>query len=128
MVKVSSVADTSRSSGLTPLSLALIGFAVSVGAGIKIKGTWTYFKDYGEPIFFMAPLNAVGEISRVISISFRLFGNIKGGAIIIIVVSYLINYLVLPPFLFMFFGLFVGTVQAFVFAMLTLVYISVSIH
>ncbi len=112
----------------TPLALALIGFAVSMGAGIKIKGAWPYFKDYGSPIFFMAPLNVVSEISSVVSISFRLFGNIKGGAIIILVVSYLIKYLFLPPFLMMFFGVFVGTVQAFVFAMLTLVYISVAIH
>ena len=48
-----------------------------------------------------------------------------GGSIIIAVVSHLVYNLVLPPVLNAFFGLFVGTIQAFVFTMLTLVYISV---
>jgi F-type H+-transporting ATPase subunit a len=61
----------------------------------------------------------------VVSISFRLYGNIMGGAIIIMVVGNLVWSLILPPFLMAFFGLFVGTIQAFVFTMLTLVYISV---
>jgi F-type H+-transporting ATPase subunit a len=74
----------------------------------------------------MAPLNIVGELAKVVSISFRLFGNIFGGAIIIAVVSPLIYHLVLPPILTAFFGLFVGVVQAFVFTMLTLTYIAVA--
>ena len=73
----------------------------------------------------MAPLNVIGEIAKVVSISFRLYGNIMGGSIIILVVSDLVYQLILPPFLYGFFGLFVGTIQAFVFTMLTLVYISV---
>ena len=76
-------------------------------------------------MFFMAPLNIIGELSKVVSISFRLYGNIMGGSIIILVVSDLVYGLVLPPALNAFFGLFVGTIQAFVFTMLTLVYISV---
>jgi F-type H+-transporting ATPase subunit a len=75
----------------------------------------------------MMPLNLIGELAKVVSISFRLYGNIMGGSIIIIVVGHLIYSLVLPPFLNAFFGLFVGTIQAFVFTMLTLVYISVQI-
>ena len=64
----------------------------------------------------------------MVSISFRLFGNIMGGSIIILVVSYLSYNMLFPPFLNAFFGLFVGTVQAFVFTMLTLVYISVMVQ
>jgi F-type H+-transporting ATPase subunit a len=79
-------------------------------------------------MFFMLPLNLIGEIAKVVSISFRLFGNIMGGSIIILVVSYLSYSVLLPPFLNAFFGLFVGTVQAFVFTMLTLVYISVQVQ
>ena len=75
----------------------------------------------------MLPLNIVSELANVVSISFRLFGNIMGGAIIILVVSYLSYSLVLPPFLNAFFGLFVGTIQAFVFTMLTTVYISLQV-
>jgi F-type H+-transporting ATPase subunit a len=112
----------------TTLGLGVMGFFIAHGTAIKVKGLKQYLKEYFEPMFFLMPLNVVGEIAKVISISFRLFGNIMGGSIIIIVVTHLVYGLLLPPFLYGFFGLFVGTVQAFVFTMLTLVYISVQIR
>ncbi len=111
----------------TPLGLGIMGFFIAHHAGIKTKGFKNYLKEYFQPIFFMAPLNVIGELAKVVSISFRLYGNILGGAIIILVVSHLIYSLVLPPFLVAFFSLFIGTIQAFVFTMLTLVYISVQV-
>jgi len=76
----------------------------------------------------MGILNIVGEFGKTISHSFRLFGNILGGSIIIIVISNLTKYIGLPVFLNSFFGLFVGAIQAFVFAMLALVYISLMVN
>ncbi|MBT3312682.1 MAG: F0F1 ATP synthase subunit A [Desulfobacterales bacterium] len=111
----------------TPLALGLLGFFIAHYSGIRTKGLKTYLKHYLEPFFIMLPLNIVSELANVVSISFRLFGNIMGGAIIILVVSYLSYSLVLPPFLNAFFGLFVGTIQAFVFTMLTTVYISLQV-
>jgi F-type H+-transporting ATPase subunit a len=111
----------------TPLGFGFLGFLIAHYSGIKAKGFKAYAKEYFQPIFFMAPLNVISELSKVVSISFRLYGNIMGGAIIILVVGHLVYSLVLPPFLYAFFGLFVGTIQAFVFTMLTLVYISVQI-
>ena len=111
----------------TPLSLGIMGFVIAHAAGIRSKGLKTYLKEYCSPIFFMMPLNVIGELAKVVSISFRLFGNIMGGSIIIMVVSYLSYNLILPPLLNAFFGLFVGTIQAFVFTMLTVVYISVQV-
>ena len=111
----------------TPLGFGLLGFFLAHHAGIQAKGFKGYIKQYVEPMFFMAPLNIIGELAKVVSISFRLYGNILGGAIIILVVSHLIYSVLLPPFLNCFFGLFVGTIQAFVFTMLTLVYISVQV-
>ena len=111
----------------TPLSLGLMGFAIAHYVGIKTKGFKDYIKEYFAPMFFMMPLNLIGELAKVVSISFRLFGNIMGGSIIILVVSYLTFNLVTPPFLNAFFGAFVGTIQAFVFTMLTLVYIAVQV-
>ena len=111
----------------TPLGLGLLGFVIAHHAGIKAKGFKDYAKEYFQPIFFMAPLNIIGEMAKVVSISFRLYGNILGGAIIILVVSHLIYSLILPPFLICFFSVFIGTIQAFVFTMLTLVYISVQV-
>ncbi len=111
----------------TPLALGLMGFVVAHVAGIRSKGFKDYAREYFQPMFFMMPLNVIGELAKIVSISFRLFGNIMGGSIIILVVSHLTFSLVLPPFLNAFFGLFVGTIQAFVFTMLTVVYISVQI-
>jgi F-type H+-transporting ATPase subunit a len=111
----------------TPLSLGIMGFVIAHYAGIRSKGFKAYAKEYFQPVFFMMPLNVICELAKIISISFRLFGNIMGGAIIILVVSYLCYSLVLPPFLVAFFGIFVGTIQAFVFTMLTLVYISIQV-
>lgn len=111
----------------TPLSLGLLGFFISHYVGIKTKGFKAYIKTYFDPFFFMMPLNVIGELAKVVSISFRLFGNIMGGSIIILVVSYLVYSLIIPPFLNAFFGMFVGAIQAFVFTMLTLVYISVQV-
>ncbi|MBC8460727.1 MAG: F0F1 ATP synthase subunit A [Deltaproteobacteria bacterium] len=111
----------------TPLGFGIMGFFIAHYSGIKSKGFKKYAKEYFEPIFFMAPLNIIGELAKVVSISFRLFGNIMGGAIIILVVSHLVYSLIIPPVLVLFFGLFVGTIQAFVFTMLTLVYISLQV-
>jgi len=111
----------------TPLSLGIMGFVLAHYAGIKTKGFKEYSREYFQPIFFMMPLNVIGELAKVVSISFRLFGNIMGGSIIILVVSHLIYSILLPPLLNAFFGLFVGAIQAFVFTMLTLVYISVQV-
>lgn len=111
----------------TPLGLGIMGFVLAHYLGIKTKGFKRYAREYCEPMFFMMPLNLIGELAKIVSISFRLFGNIMGGSIIILVVSYLTYNLLLPPLLNAFFGLFVGTIQAFVFTMLTVVYISVQV-
>jgi F-type H+-transporting ATPase subunit a len=111
----------------TPLGLGLLGFVVAHYVGIREKGFKAYVKSYFEPVFFLMPLNVIGELAKIVSISFRLFGNIMGGGIIILVVSYLTFSILLPPLLNVFFGLFVGTIQAFVFTMLTVVYISVQL-
>ncbi|MCD6328528.1 F0F1 ATP synthase subunit A [bacterium] len=112
----------------TPLSLGVLGFFIWHISGVRAKGIIEYFKEFLQPIFLMAPLNIIGELAKVISISFRLFGNIMGGSIIIVVVSHLLMFLLMPIVLNGFFGLFVGSVQAFVFTMLFLTYTSVAVR
>ncbi|MFW5856504.1 MAG: F0F1 ATP synthase subunit A [Planctomycetota bacterium] len=115
-----------------PLAMALL-FVLGIGHGghIRKHGLGGYVKGYFDPGGFMGvvmfPLNVVGKIAELVSISFRLFGNIFGGVVIIIVVSGLLHHLVLPVGLLGFFGVFVGTVQAFVFTMLALTYISLGV-
>lgn len=111
-----------------PLGLGIMAVVVVHYTAIKHKGLWHHLENFVNPVknpLFL--LDIVGEISKVVSISFRLFGNILGGAIIILVVSSLVNYILLPVLLNGFFGIFVGTIQAFVFTMLSLTYIAVEI-
>lgn len=128
------------------LGLGIMGMAIATWCAIKTKGAFGYFEELLGPMWhqpeatgaaviagklsalFFFPLNIIGEVAKVVSISFRLFGNIIGGSIIIIVVSNLVyNFSVLAVGLDLFFVFFVGTVQAFVFTMLTLTYIAVAI-
>jgi F-type H+-transporting ATPase subunit a len=94
---------------------------------IRVKGIVPYLKTYLDPFFIMAPLNIIGELAKGVSLAFRLFGNILGGAIIVMVISYLFKYLFVMVGLNLFFSLFVGTIQAFVFTMLSMTYIAVAI-
>jgi F-type H+-transporting ATPase subunit a len=135
----------------TTLGLGIICFFTAHICGIRFSGLKKYMSEYFEPMLVikgkkipnvpMLFLNLVGECGKLISHSFRLFGNIMGGAVIFIVGTGIIfkfikptlfGYLcspaiILPLGLNVFFGLFVGLVQAFVFAMLALTYISVLI-
>ncbi|MCD4817940.1 MAG: F0F1 ATP synthase subunit A [Candidatus Cloacimonetes bacterium] len=111
-----------------PLGLGLLAVVLVHITAIKVKGVWGHFQKFVNPVkhpLFL--LDIIGEVSKVVSISFRLFGNIIGGAIIIVVVSSLVNFVVLPVGLSFFFGIFVGSIQAFVFTMLALTYIGVEI-
>jgi len=122
----------------TCLGFGIISFFVSHTAAIKVKGLSGYVGHYFEPAItigkvkipnvIMFPINLVGELGKLISHSFRLFGNILGGSIIIAVVSGLTRYFIWPIGLSLFFGLFIGAIQAFVFTMLALVYIAVLIE
>lgn len=112
-----------------PLTLALL-FVVLLGhgSGLIYHGLGGYIKEYFSPGgimgVFMFPLNVVGKVSELISISFRIFGNIFGGAIIMSVVAGLLYYFVIPIGMYAYFNVFCGTIQAFVFTMLAATYIS----
>jgi len=120
----------------TDLAIALVVFIVVHFNGIWKKGIAHYLKGYwGDvipckgywlllaPVNIMIPLNIISELSSVISHSFRLFGNIFGGFMIVTIVSSLVQFLAVPIALQAFFGLFSGLVQAFVFTMLAITYI-----
>lgn len=110
-----------------PLGLGTMAIVLVHFFAVKAKGIKSYLKEFAEPVVFIAPINIISEFGNLISISFRLFGNILGGAIIILVISNLTRYIVLPVGLNMFFGIFIGTIQAFVFTMLVLSYTAVAI-
>lgn len=110
-----------------PLGMGLMSILLVHVMAIKRKGIVHYLKNYCEPMFFMAPLEIIGQLSKIVSLSFRLFGNIYGGSIITLVVSNLTLYYLVPLGLHIFFTIFVGTIQAFVFTMLSLTYLSIEL-
>ena len=110
------------------LALALVAvvathvFAISV-LGIK-KHVGKFLNFSGGIQFFIGILEFIAEIARIISFSFRLFGNVFAGEVLLVVVAFLVPYVIPLPFLFM--EIFVGLIQAFVFAMLTAVFTAVA--
>lgn len=110
-----------------PIAHMVVVLTIVHVEAIRAKGLWTYLKSYNEPFFVMMPINVIGELAKGVSLAFRLFGNILGGAIIVMVISYLLKYTVIPVGLNMFFGIFVGTIQAFVFTTLSMTYLAIAI-
>ncbi|NLM39703.1 MAG: F0F1 ATP synthase subunit A [Firmicutes bacterium] len=108
----------------TTAALAVLVFLVSHGAEIKEKGLKAYLKGYVDPFFILLPLNIIGEISKVLSHAFRLYGNLFGGGIILGIIYMFIPYVV-PGVLNVWFGFFQGIIQTAVFVMLAIVYIQV---
>lgn len=120
------------------LALALITFFMIHFNGIRRKGILGYLKGFTEPFFLLTPINLIGEVATPISLSFRLFGNLTGGSIIMaLVYSALaagttallgidipILQLGIPAVLHVYFDMFSGLLQTFIFAMLTMVFVS----
>lgn len=110
------------------LAFAVISVIVTNILGAIAVGFFPHiskFLNFKNPIaFFIGVLEIVSEIAKVISLSFRLFGNVFAGEVLLIIVFSLAPYFIPLPFLFL--ELFVGLIQSFLFAMLTLV--SISLH
>lgn len=98
--------------------------------GIAAQGIQPYVSKYitfKNPLsFFVGMLELLGEFTRIISFSFRLFGNIFAGEVLLVIASFLVPYVIPVPFLGL--ELFVGFIQALVFAVLTLVLVSIAIE
>jgi len=107
----------------TNATYAVMVLVISHVFAVKAKGFKTWIKSFFQPHWLMLPMNIISELAKPISHSLRLFGNIMGGGLLVLIISYLIRYFVMPPFLWGFFGLFIGAIQALVFSMLTIAYI-----
>ena len=105
----------------TPLALALIVFGSVHYYGIRRRGLAKHLKHYVEPVFFMLPVEIVGELARTISLTFRLFGNIMGEEIVVSILFLVLPLLVPVPM--MMFGIFTGFLQAYIFTILTITYL-----
>jgi F-type H+-transporting ATPase subunit a len=121
----------------TTVALGIISFLYIQYYAIKAQGAVGYLKEYFTPLFIFLPLNVIGKIATIISMSFRLYGNVFGGATISMIYFHFIygspffeafgSFSGLNLLLTCFFILFEGTIQAFVFAMLSLTYLAAAI-
>ena len=106
----------------TTAALALCVFVAVPVYGIAQRGVLGYLKTYIQPTPFMAPFNIIGEVMRTVSLAVRLFGNVMSGtvigAILLIVAAWVF------PILMQLLGLVTGLIQAYIFAMLAMVYIA----
>jgi len=121
----------------TTLALALVAVALVQYYGVRELGLWQYLSgrfiqvrrlNQGNPIgfidLFVGALESIGEIARVISFSFRLFGNIFAGQVLLFVMAFLIPFMFFGVLIFWGLELFVGAIQALVFMMLTFVFMA----
>lgn len=111
------------------LAFALVAFFTIQFAGIAAIGFFKYahkFINFSSPLAFaVGIIELISEIARLVSFSFRLFGNVFAGKVLIVVVMFFVPFIVPVPILA--FELFVGFIQAFVFAVLTLFFIKIAV-
>lgn len=106
----------------TTAALAGIVFIAVPLYGILDRGFVNYFKRYIRPTPLMLPFNVVGELSRTLAMAVRLFGNIMSGTKVVGILVAIAPLFF--PVLMRLLGLLTGTVQAYIFAVLAMVYIS----
>ena len=127
-----------------PAAWALVTTGLVWANNIKNFGFKAWLKGFTEPIFVMTPINIVSEIASPLSMAFRHFGNVAGGSVLTaliyaalaaassfviklftgIVVEFPFLQVGLPAIFSIYFDLFSGFIQAFVFSLLTMVYVS----
>jgi F-type H+-transporting ATPase subunit a len=118
------------------LAMALVTFFVVQVAGISAHGVVGRIKHMADPPFLF-PIEVVSELSRIISLSFRLFGNIFAGEVLVTVMyslssaiiektKYIAFFTVVVPVVFLYLEVLFGFIQSLVFALLTLIYISLA--
>ena len=105
----------------TDAALALIVFLAVIYFGVRARGIGGYLKTFAEPTFIMVPLNIVETFTRIFSLIVRLFGNVMSGVFIIGIVLSLAGLLVPIPLMAL--DLLTGAVQAYIFAVLAMVFI-----
>jgi F-type H+-transporting ATPase subunit a len=112
----------------TTLSIALVSVFMTQVFGLRVLGgeyVQRFFNFKGGPIgFYVGLLELIAELAKIISFTFRLFGNIFAGEVLLAVIVFLLPWVVVLPFLGL--ELFIGFIQAFVFAILTLVFMTLA--
>jgi F-type H+-transporting ATPase subunit a len=104
-------------------ALALLVIVWMHVTGVRKKGFRAYYHHLTQPNWILFPINLVEEIARPITLSLRLFGNIFSGVIMVSLIALFPAYILWAPnVIWKLFDLFIGLIQAFIFALLTILY------
>jgi F-type H+-transporting ATPase subunit a len=109
----------------TTSALAIVVFFAVPAAGVRARGLWGYVKHYFSPNPILFPLHLVSELSRTVALAMRLFGNIMSGHLVVGLLVALAGFLVPLPFMAL--DLLIGLLQAYIFAVLSIVFIGAAI-
>lgn len=110
----------------TTAALAMIVFFAVPLYGIRARGLGSYLRHYLEPSPFLLPLEIITEFSRTLALAVRLFGNIMSEELVIAVLLSIAGLLVPVPIMML--AVLTGVVQAYIFAVLTAVYLSAALR
>jgi F-type H+-transporting ATPase subunit a len=106
----------------TTTALAIAVFVAVPLYGVAQDGFTAYLRHYVRPTWLMLPFNVIGELSRTLALAVRLYGNMMSGTVIVGILLSLAPFLF--PILMQLLGLVTGLIQAYIFAVLAMVYIA----
>ena len=108
----------------TTIALSLCVFLAVPFYGIMDRGLLGYLKEYLKPTFIMLPFNIIGELSRTLSLAIRLYGNVMSSTVVVAILIGVVPLFF--PIVIQALGLLTGVIQAYIFAILAIVYIASS--
>ncbi|MGE5328595.1 MAG: F0F1 ATP synthase subunit A [Deltaproteobacteria bacterium] len=111
-----------------PAALALMTILLVIGSQLKYKGIGGTIKSWFEPIPIMLPFKLMEYIIKPLSLCLRLFGNVFGAFVMMELITIVSRRLLLPPIFSLYFDIFDGLLQAFIFTFLSMLYIEEAIE
>jgi F-type H+-transporting ATPase subunit a len=106
----------------TTFAFAMVSFSLMHVLGIKTMGMKGYLSHYKEPSWILLPIHVLAEFTRTIALAVRLFGNMLSGDMIAVIILGIAGFLVPIPFALL--HIIIGLIQAYIFGILTLVFIA----
>jgi F-type H+-transporting ATPase subunit a len=106
----------------TTFAFAVLSYAATHVVGIANKGLKRYLAHYGEPTWIVLPFHLVAEVTRTVALAVRLFGNMLSGDMVAVIILGIAGLLAPVPFALL--HIVIGLIQAYIFGVLTLVFIA----
>jgi F-type H+-transporting ATPase subunit a len=109
----------------TTFAFAVLSYSMTHVFGIKTRGIKGYLSHYKEPTWLLLPITLMAEVTRTIALAVRLFGNMLSGEMIAAILIGVVGFLAPIPFDLL--HIVIGIIQAYIFGILTLVFIAIGI-